>query len=67
MSRAETMKLVKDLRKQGFAVDRTGTGHWKVSRPGWPGFVVLGFSPGSKGMHKTLKRLRELGYKTGGE
>lgn len=63
MSRAETMRLVKDLRKQDFTVDRTGAGHWKVSRPGQSGFVILGFSPTSGGMHKTMKQLREIGYR----
>lgn len=55
------MKLVKDLRKAGFDVERTGSGHWKVSRGDGP-FVVIGFSPNTKGLHKTLKRLRAIGY-----
>lgn len=57
------MKLVKDLRKQGFDVDRTGSGHWKVTRPGRSGSVVMGFSPTSSGKHRTLKRLAEMGYR----
>ena len=57
------MRLVRALRKQGFTVERTGSGHWKVSRPGREGSVVLGFSPRTGGLHKTLKRLSELGYK----
>lgn len=60
--RAEAMKLVKSLRKQGFDVERTGSGHWKVSRPGRQGFVIMGFSPGGTGLHKTMKMLKEIGY-----
>lgn len=63
MSRAETMKLVKQLRKQGFAVERTGSGHWKVVAPDGRGSVVMAFSPTSGGKHRTLKRLAEIGYK----
>lgn len=62
MSRAETMKLVKDLRKQGFEVERTGSGHWKVHGPDGEK-VVMGFSPNSGGLHRTLKRLQAIGYK----
>lgn len=62
MGRAESMKLVKDLRKQGFEVERTGSGHWKVTGPDG-GCVVMGFSPHGQGLHKTHKRLAELGYK----
>lgn len=65
--RAETMRLVKDLRKQGFEVVRTGSGHWKVSSPKRGGHVIMGFSPNHSGKHRTLKRLAELGYRPGGK
>lgn len=61
--RAQTMELVKNLRKQGFEVVRTGSGHWKVSHPERSGFVIMGFSPSHSGQHLTLKRLRKIGYK----
>ena len=61
-SRGETMKLVKDLEKQGFVVERTGSGHWKVTRPGRSGCVVMAFSPKREPGFKTFKLLRELGY-----
>ena len=61
-SRGETMKLVKDLRSKGFVVERTGSGHWKVTRPGRQGSVVMGFSPNCPPGHRTFKLLRELGY-----
>lgn len=61
MSRAETMQLVKRLRKAGFEVERTGSGHWKVSKGNGP-FVTLGFSPRGNGLHKSIKRLREIGF-----
>jgi predicted RNA binding protein YcfA (HicA-like mRNA interferase family) len=61
--RAQTMQLVKDLRKQGFEVERTGSGHWKVTHPARGGCVVMAFSPSHTGQHLTLKRLRKLGYR----
>ena len=60
--RSEQMKLVKELERQGFSVLRAGSGHWKVTRPGRPGMVVLAFSPKGTPQHKTMKMLRELGY-----
>lgn len=63
MSRAETMKLVKDLRKQGFTVERSGSGHWKVYAADGRGPVTIAFSPRTGGLHKTMKRLAEIGYK----
>ena len=62
MSRAETMKLVKALRKQGFTVERTGSGHWKVTSPRG-GITTIGFSPSYVGLKLAMKRLRELGFK----
>ena len=56
------MRLIKELEKQGFDVVRAGSGHWKVTRPGRAGMVVVAFSPKGTPQHKTLKMLRELGY-----
>jgi predicted RNA binding protein YcfA (HicA-like mRNA interferase family) len=56
------MRLVKELQRQGFDVVRTGSGHWKVTRSGYHGCVIMSFSPRTSGMHKTRKQLRELGY-----
>jgi predicted RNA binding protein YcfA (HicA-like mRNA interferase family) len=56
------MRLVKELEKQGFNVIRAGSGHWKVTRPGRGGMVVLSFSPRGTPQHKVMKMLRELGY-----
>ena len=56
------MRLVKDLRKQGFTVERTGSGHWRVSNERGD-VVFMSFSPRGSGLHKTLKQLRAMGYK----
>jgi hypothetical protein len=62
--RSETMQLVNQLRKDGLVVERTGSGHWKVTRPGHKGMVILAFSPRKRGNMKTMKRLeQELGWK----
>ena len=60
--RAETMKLVRSLLKQGFNVERTGGGHWRVQAADGGPVVVMGFSSGSSDLSKTLKRLKEIGY-----
>jgi predicted RNA binding protein YcfA (HicA-like mRNA interferase family) len=62
-NRGEMMKLVKKLRKQGFDVQRTGSGHWMVKSPDGKGSTVLSFSPGSRGIVKTMKQLEKIGYK----
>lgn len=56
------MRLVKDLKKQGFTVERTGGGHWRVTNERGD-VAFLSFSPRSSGLHRTLKRLRAMGYK----
>ena len=62
--RTERMKLVRDLRKAGFDVERTGGGHWKVSHPEDPSkVVIMAFSPNSPAEHKTRKRLAGIGFK----
>lgn len=60
--RSEQMRLVKSLRKQGYAVERTGSGHWKVTHPERDGCTYMSFSPSGKPQHKTIKRLKEMGY-----
>jgi predicted RNA binding protein YcfA (HicA-like mRNA interferase family) len=54
---------VRELEKQGFSVKRTGSGHWMVRPPeGREGCVVLAFSPKLAVMHKSITRLKNLGY-----
>jgi predicted RNA binding protein YcfA (HicA-like mRNA interferase family) len=60
--RRERDLLVRELRKAGFLVERTGSGHWRVRRPDGGGMVIMAFSPRSAGMQKTLARLRDIGY-----
>lgn len=55
------MKLVRKLRKAGFDVERTGSGHWRVSNDRG-GTTILAFSPRSSGTHITMKKLRNIGY-----
>lgn len=61
--RAEMGRLIRELKKQGFVTERTGSGHWKVYFPGQGGFVILAFSPTGNAFHKSLKRLEAIGYK----
>lgn len=63
--RAETMKLIRKLRKQGFTCEQTGGKHWKVSHPDHPEFTIMSFSPKSTSFPKTMKRLRAMGFKEG--
>ena len=61
-SRREIDMLVRELEKQGFSVKRTGSGHWMVRPPEGEGCVVLAFSPRVASLHKTLSRLKTIGY-----
>lgn len=61
--RSEMMKLKKELEHQGFVVIRTGSGHWKVTHPERAESVIMGFSPSGVAFHKTLKRLKAMGYR----
>lgn len=62
-NRGEMSKLVKKLRKQGFEVSRTGSGHWMVKAPNGPGSTVLAFSPSARGLRQSEKQLVQIGYK----
>ena len=61
-ARRETQQLVNELRRDGFKVTRTGSGHWKVENPSRAGMVIMAFSPKTASFYKTLIRLRELGF-----
>lgn len=59
--RAEMMRLVKELKRQGFRVERTGSGHWKVQGESGE-HVIMGFSPTGTAFHKTFKKLEAIGF-----
>lgn len=61
-SRREVARLVRELEKQGFSVKRTGSGHWMVRPPEGEGCVTMAFSPRIASLHKTLSRLKTIGY-----
>lgn len=56
------MKLVKALRKQGFTVERTGSGHWRVTSPDGERSTTIGFSPRWSGFKAAQRKVRELGF-----
>lgn len=61
-SRREIARLVRELEKQGFSVKRTGSGHWMVRPPAGEGCVILAFSPKIAALHKTMARLKAIGF-----
>lgn len=61
-ARREMGRLIRDLKKCGFVVTRTGSGHWKVTPPEGEGSVILAFSPRKAGLHRTMSRLKTIGY-----
>lgn len=61
-SRREMQQLVRELESAGFKVTRTGSGHWKVMSRTGMGHVIMGFSPNSAGLQKTLTRLKKIGF-----
>jgi predicted RNA binding protein YcfA (HicA-like mRNA interferase family) len=55
----EGRTLVRQLRSQGFEVERSGSGHYRVYKNGGP-FVMIPFSGHSR-HPKTIKKLRGIG------
>lgn len=60
-NRAEMMKLIRDVKKQGLEVTRAKSGHWQVTGPTGK-TTHLSFSPGAKGIQQSMKQLRAVGY-----
>jgi hypothetical protein len=59
--RSDMMKLVKLARKKGCTVERTGSGHWKITTPSGE-VLITSFSPSNPGPHRDLIRyLRKAG------
>jgi len=61
-TRREMDRLVRELLKAGYEVTRTGSGHWKVRRPEGGECVIMAFSPRTSGFHRTMTRLKKIGY-----
>jgi len=61
-TRREVARLVRELRRAGFVITRTGSGHWKCQSPAGGGMVIIAFSPRKAGLHRTMSQLRNLGY-----
>ena len=59
--RADMMKLVKKARKKGCDVERTGSGHWRITTPDGA-VVTASFSPSCPGAYRdTIRDLRKAG------
>lgn len=59
----EVSQLINAARRQGFVVERRGSGHWSFKNPGVPGMVVMsgtGQSPNS--WRRMIKMLTDLGF-----
>lgn len=57
----EMTKLVRKLRKEGYLVSITGSGHYKVTGP--ESFVILPMSPRRDDMRPVMRTLKLIGYK----
>ena len=44
----EFQKRFRDLRRQGFQVERTQNGHYRITVPGRPGMVFTGGTPSDR-------------------
>ena len=61
--RADMMKLVKLAKKNGCSVQRTGSGHWRITTPSGVS-IVTSFSPSNPGPYRdVLRELRKAGVK----
>lgn len=57
---SEMAKLVRKLRKAGYQVTFTGSGHYKVTGP--ESFVILSMSPRRDDIRPMMKLLKRIGY-----
>ena len=57
---SEMAKLVRKLRKAGYLVTVTGSGHYKVTGP--ESFVILPVSPRRDDMRPVMRTLKQVGY-----
>ena len=59
--RSDMMKLVKRAKSKGCTVERTGSGHWRITTP--EGVKILAsFSPSTPGAYRdTIRDLRRAG------
>lgn len=59
--RSDMMKLVKVAKKRGCSVERTGSGHWKITTPSGV-VLVTSFSPSNPGAYRdVIRALRKAG------
>ena len=59
--RSDMMKLVKQAKRKGCTVVRSGNGHWKITTPDGTN-LYASFSPTSPGAYRdTIRDLRKAG------
>jgi len=59
--RADMMKLLKQIRKKGCTVERTGSGHWRITTPNGAS-LITSFSPKTPGALRDItRRLKKEG------
>jgi hypothetical protein len=54
-------QLLRTLQRQGFEVERLGSGHWRVSRGAAESVVMSGTATSRHAFQRTLKLLRGIG------
>ena len=61
--RGDMMKLMKLAKKAGCSIERTGSGHWKITTPSGA-VLIASFSPSSPLPYRdTVKHLLKAGVK----
>jgi hypothetical protein len=57
----EARDLIRTVEREGCAVERLGSGHYRISRPGRAGTVTMSGTTSSSGVwHGTRKKIRVL-------
>lgn len=67
-ARKDIQRLIDEAARQGFRIERCGSGHWKIREPEGQGerFVIAAFSPNSGyALHRIRRDLRRLGFRQG--
>lgn len=63
-SKKDVQGLIKNLKDQGFTVEKTKSSHWKVFHPKMDGVTFLASTPSDRrSLANNIRDLRKIGYR----
>ena len=63
-SKKDTKELLKEAEGQGWRIEKTKGGHWRVFSPDGAGIVYVASTPSDhRGFKNTIAKMRQYGFK----